>query len=223
MPPFDMTRKEDNIRGKQFIKTTQIPYQSVGTDPLYVQSLTGRFVQTGALGPMLFGGRPVVPGAEFFATATAAVLKKGLADAQVSGEQLLAYHDYRFYPKQNPNDPNEPLRPYRPASLTSLKAGPLLGIWATAPFLHNGSVPNLYELLSPPEQRSSTFWVGSTELDTLKLGFVVTERADLFKFDARLPGNHNSGHAYPKRPYSHEQRLDVIEFLKDAQRFPQNP
>lgn len=219
MPPFDMTRKEDNIRGKQFIKITQIPYQSVGTDPLYVQSLTGRFVQTGALGPMLFGGRTVVPGAEFFATTTAAVLKKGLADARIDGEQLLAYHDYRFHPKQDPNDPNEPLRPYRPASLTSLKAGPLLGIWATGPFLHNGSVPNIYELLSPPEQRSSTFWVGSSELDTRKLGFVSTERADLFKFDARLPGNRNSGHSYPKRPYSHEQRLDVIEFLKDPQRF----
>lgn len=222
MPPFDMTRKEDNIRGKQFIKITQIPYQAVGTDPLYVQSLTGRFVQTGALGPMLFGGRTVVPGAEFFATATAAVLKKGLADAKISGEQLLAYNDYRFYPKQNPKDPNEPLRPYRSSSLTSLKAGPLLGIWATGPFLHNGSVPNLYEVLSPAQERSSTFWVGNPELDTQKLGFVSTERADLFKFDARLPGNHNSGHLYPKRPYSHEQRLDVIEFLKDPERFSQS-
>jgi hypothetical protein len=219
MPPFDMTRKEDNIRGKQFIKITRIPYQSVGTDPLYVQSLVGRFVQTGALGPMLFGGRTVVPGAEFFAVSTGAVLQKGLADAQISGEQLLAYNDFRFYPKAKPNDPNEPLRPYRPPSLTGLKAGPLLGIWATGPFLHNGSVPNMYEVLSPPEERSSTFWVGNPELDTQKLGFVSTERADLFKFDARLPGNRNSGHIYPKRPYSHEQRLDVIEFLKDPQRF----
>lgn len=219
MPPFDMTRKEDNIRQKQFIKITRVPYQNVGTDPLYVQSLVGRFVQTGALGPMLFGGRTVAPGAEFFSTSTGAVLIKGLADAQISGEKLLEYNGFRFYPKKNPNDPNEPLRPYRPPSVTDLKAGPLLGIWATGPFLHNGSVPNLYELLSQPEERSTAFWVGSNELDTQKLGFVATERTGLFKFDVSLPGNRNSGHVYPKRPYSREQRLDVIEFLKDPERF----
>jgi hypothetical protein len=41
-----------------------------------------------------------------------------------------------------------------PPSTTDIKAGPLLGIWATGPFLHNGSVPNIYELLSPPRERS---------------------------------------------------------------------
>jgi hypothetical protein len=219
MPPFDMTPKEENIAGRQFIKITRVPYQSVGTDPLYVQSLIGRFVQTGVLGAQLFGGRAVVPGAEFFSTTTAAVLRKGLADANITGEKLLAYNGFRFYPKTNPADPNEPLRPYRPPSGTTLKAGPLLGIWATGPFLHNGSVPNLYEVLSPPEERSATFWVGSTELDTEKLGFVAAERPGSFKLDTRLPGNRNSGHVYPKRPYSREQRLDVIEFLKDPQRF----
>jgi hypothetical protein len=78
-------------------------------------------------------------------------------------------------------------------------------------------------VLSPPEQRSQTFWVGSSELDTQKLGFVSKEGAGLFKFDVQLPGNHNSGHAYPKQPYAHEQRLDVIEFLKDPQRFSNAP
>ncbi|HKQ12836.1 MAG TPA: di-heme-cytochrome C peroxidase [Steroidobacteraceae bacterium] len=219
MPPFDMTRKEDNIAGKQFIKITRVPFQSVGTDPQYVQSLVGRFVQTGGLGSTLFGGRAVVPGAEFFATTTAAVLRKGLVDAKLSGEQQLAYNGFRFYPKANPSDPNEQLRPWRPPSLTGIKAGPLLGIWATGPFFHNGSVPNLYEVLSPPEQRSQTFWIGSSELDTQKLGFVSKERAGLFKFDTQLPGNRNVGHAYPKQSYTHEQRLDVIEFLKDPQRF----
>lgn len=219
MPPFDMTRKEENIRGKQFIKITRIPYQNVGTDPLYVQSLVGRFVQTGELGSMLFGGRTVVSGAEFFATATGAVLQKGLKDAQISGEKLLEYHGFRFHPKANPSDPNEPLRPYRPPSVTSLKASPLLGIWATGPFLHNGSVPNLYELLSAPEKRSNVFWVGSSELDSRNLGFLSTKRPGLFKFDARLAGNRNAGHVYPKRPYSREQRLDVLEFLKDPERF----
>jgi hypothetical protein len=219
MPPFDMTKKEDNIAGKQFIKITRVGYQIVGTDPLYVQSLVGRFVQTGALGPLLFGGRTVVSGAEFFSTSTAAVLQKGLKDANITGEKLLEYHGFRFYPKKNASDPNEALRPYRPPSVTDLKAGPLLGIWATGPFLHNGSVPNVYELLSPPEERSAGFWVGSTELDTEKLGFVSTESAGRFKLDTTIPGNRNSGHAYPRLPYTREQRLEVIEFLKDPERF----
>jgi hypothetical protein len=219
MPPFDMTKKEDNIAGKEFIKITRVAYQNVGTDPLYIQSLVGRFVQTGALGPMLFGGRTVIPAAEFFSTATGAVLLKGLADAKITGAKLLEYNGFRFFPKKNPSDPSEPLRPWRPPSVTDIKAGPLLGIWATGPFLHNGSVPNVYELLSPPEERPAAFWVGGTELDTEKLGFVSTERAGLFRLDATLPGNRNSGHVYPRRPYSRAQRLDVVEFLKDPERF----
>lgn len=219
LPPFDLTPAEENIRGMQFIRITRIPYQAVGTDPLYVQSLVGRFVSTGAFGPLLFGGRKEVSGAEFFSTTVGAVLKKGLAEAGIEGDALLEVNGYRFYPKQNPDDPAEPLRPYRPPSVTGLKAGPLLGIWPTGPFLHNGSVPNLYELLSPPEERSAVFWVGGTELDTTKLGFVSTERAGAFRFDTAIPGNRNGGHVYPKRPYSHEQRLDLIEFLKDPERF----
>ena len=63
-----------------------------------------------------------------------------------------------------------------PRFLESMKAGPLLGIWATGPFLHNGSVPTVYDLLSPPEERPRVFWVGSREIDPEKLGFVSTQR-----------------------------------------------
>ncbi|MEJ7604887.1 MAG: hypothetical protein WKF37_01120 [Bryobacteraceae bacterium] len=43
------------------------------------------------------------------------------------------------------------------------KARPLNGIWAVAPYLHNGSVPNLFELLSPYADRSKDFWLGSKQ------------------------------------------------------------
>jgi hypothetical protein len=45
------------------------------------------------------------------------------------------------------------------------------GVWATAPYLHNGSVPNLYELLKPAHLRSKIFFVGSREYDSKNLGF----------------------------------------------------
>jgi hypothetical protein len=95
------------------------------------------------------------------------------------------------------------------------KARPLNGIWATGPYLHNGSVPNLYELLLPSEQRSASFMVGSRELDLKHVGF----RADVgsFKFDTSLPGNSNKGHE--GRPYgtdglTDEERWQLIEYLK---------
>jgi hypothetical protein len=80
-------------------------------------------------------------------------------------------------------------------------------------------VPNIYELLSPPRERSRVFWVGRRELDVAKLGLVSTEGPDLFLFDTTLPGNRNSGHAFPPQPYTVEQRWQVIEYLKDPQRF----
>lgn len=52
------------------------------------------------------------------------------------------------------------------------KARPLNGIWATAPYLHNGSVPTLHDLLLPPQQRPKTFRVGCREYDPDKVGFV---------------------------------------------------
>ena len=45
------------------------------------------------------------------------------------------------------------------------KARPLDAIWATPPFLHNGSVPSLFHLLSPISERPARFWVGNFEFD----------------------------------------------------------
>ncbi|MCA9463948.1 MAG: hypothetical protein KC643_00635 [Nitrospira sp.] len=94
--------------------------------------------------------------------------------------------------------------------LKAYKGRPLNGIWATAPYLHNGSIPNLYELFLPSDCRngeliegvscrSKKFTVGIRELDTKKVGFVQrnsSEFPDLFIFDTTLPGNSNKGHEY---------------------------
>jgi mono/diheme cytochrome c family protein len=98
---------------------------------------------------------------------------------------------------------------HNPANLAAYKARPLNGVWATAPYLHNGSVPSLYELFMPSctdEEiasgkicRPNRFTVGGRELDPIKVGFVQRDPAEypgLFVFDARLPGNSNKGHEY---------------------------
>jgi mono/diheme cytochrome c family protein len=92
------------------------------------------------------------------------------------------------------------------------KARPLDGIWSSAPYLHNGSVSNLYELLLPAEQRSREFYVGGRELDVKKVGLLSDpQRGSLF--DTTRPGNANSGHEYGSE-LSEAQRWDLIEYLK---------
>jgi hypothetical protein len=53
----------------------------------------------------------------------------------------------------------------------------LAGAWATAPYLHNGSVPSIADLLTPPEQRPKLFFIGSRIYDLQRLGFVSDLRA----------------------------------------------
>ena len=97
------------------------------------------------------------------------------------------------------------------------KARPLNGIWATAPYLHNGSVPNLYELLLTPEERSQKFYVGNREFDPQQVGYVSTESTSedltLFEFDTALKGNSNQGHAYGT-DLPEAEKWQLVEFLK---------
>ena len=77
---------------------------------------------------------------------------------------------------------------------------PLDGIWARAPYLHNGSVPSMRALLDAPETRPKRFYKGYDVYDQDKLGFVsdVAEENGnhFFLFDTSLPGNGNGGHVY---------------------------
>lgn len=87
-----------------------------------------------------------------------------------------------------------------PQEIEGYKPRPLEGVWATAPFLHNGSVPTLYQMLLPPEQRAKRFQVGRRELDPVHVGLVTQpagdDDEDGFWLDTSIPGNRNSGHAF---------------------------
>jgi len=95
------------------------------------------------------------------------------------------------------------------------KARPLTGIWATGPFLHNGSVRTLYDLLLPPARRPTKFNVGSTEFDPKDVGFVNADGpGDPFTFNTALPGNSNQGHDYGASSFSDADRYALIEYMK---------
>ena len=98
--------------------------------------------------------------------------------------------------------------------MLAYRARPLDGIWATAPYLHNGSVPNLYDLLLPSTRRLRIFYVGSWEFDPLHVGIETgSPFAGAFTFDTRLPGNANTGHEYGTN-LSDSERMALVEFLK---------
>jgi hypothetical protein len=102
------------------------------------------------------------------------------------------------------------------------RAKTLVGIWATAPFLHNGSVPTLYDLLKPVAERPVTFPTGSRDYDPVKLGiqtdpsqFTLAPGQQAFMLDTRLRGNWNTGHEWSFYPsLTDDARYALIEFLK---------
>ncbi|RON31152.1 di-heme-cytochrome C peroxidase [Pseudomonas brassicacearum] len=107
--------------------------------------------------------------------------------------------------------------------LRAYKARPLAGVWATAPFLHNGSVPSIYQLLSPQDERATTFYKGTFEYDPRHLGYRTEAFTNGFMFDTRITGNHNSGHEFRAGKHGNgvigrllqpEERWALLEYLK---------
>lgn len=109
---------------------------------------------------------------------------------------------------------NEPLLAY--------KARPLDGIWATAPYLHNGSVASLEQLLLPAPRRKTQFWVGNRMFDPVEVGFVDADPGDGRGFMLRtrddrgrvIEGNSNAGHEYGAGSLTEHERRALIEYMK---------
>ena len=95
---------------------------------------------------------------------------------------------------------------------------PLDGLWLRGPYLHNGAVPTLRNLLAPPAQRPDAFVRGIDVLDGRNGGFVSPPCApgqplpQGFCYDTRLPGNGNGGHVYGAA-LSAPEKDDLIAYL----------
>ena len=95
-------------------------------------------------------------------------------------------------------------------------AVPLDGVWLRAPYLHNGSVPSLDDLLKPAADRPRVFWRGYDVFDPVGVGF-VSNGAEAARrgtrFDTARPGNSNAGHEYGTRLAPADKRA-LLEYLK---------
>jgi hypothetical protein len=123
--------------------------------------------------------------------------------------------------------------------VTQYRARPLDGVWATAPYLHNGSVPTLHHMLVPQNMRPKAFCVGSRQFDPKNVGLPVPDdpkaepkdvscAAGLAKLDTTQPGNSNLGHSFQGTEtdiknlsagaigpeLSDKERDELLEYLK---------
>jgi hypothetical protein len=185
---------------KPFIKIVTVPLAEIGTDPGIVRNFLTR---TAHAGPELMKvdaikaalkGAEEVPAIALTRVLVGGFLLKNLDALGLSPLQKVAYTN--FHPA---------LKPEEMPDIKVYKARPLSGIWATAPYLHNGSVPNLDELLKEPAERTPRFTLGTFAYDPELVGFAPSSGPDAFGFDATLPGNLNTGHAYP--PHDAQEKL----------------
>ncbi len=156
--------------------------------------------------------------------------KSGFADAL--GAVVAKTVNYVFDQKKPPVSPadRKKIDGYMPNELRgelAYKVRPLNGVWATPPYLHNGSVPTVEALLGPPEDRPKKFYLGNREYDPVNLGYKFDKIDNGFEFDTSIRGNSNRGHEFRKDynkdkeikgvigpALSADDRKALIEYLK---------
>ncbi len=94
---------------------------------------------------------------------------------------------------------------------------PLDGIWARSPYLHNGSVPTLRDLMNPVSERPAVWWRGARELDLVNVGYRSDEAAGgTFRYDTSVLGNKNTGHEGTEygTDLSDAEKDAIVEYMK---------
>ena len=191
----------DNRSTDLDIAVVMVPATQIGTDPTMTVNAATRMAQTGQLQGTL---EYFILGDEFGATANGIDI---LVNAVIG---VLINH-----PIEGLEAAIEEYRNIRNAMMfnpESYKARPLNGIWATAPYLHNGSVPSLAQLPTPPAQRVKQFYLGSREFDPVNVGFVTAQTPGAYLYDTTVAGNSNAGHVCPSMTPA--ETLELIEYLK---------
>jgi hypothetical protein len=192
--------------GKRFLKLNVIPLDEIGTDPREAIDWAQRAAVTDAL------GLGTVPAKVGLRAVTGKIRDMNYDALGLSAEQRMEWNGFRD------DGVDAPL---------AYRARPLGGLWSTPPFLHNGSVPSLYQMLLPADRRYKIFYVGSREFDPRNVGYSTAKLKGGFEFRTDQPGdphpgNSNAGHEFRNAPgkgvigpeLSDEDRWAIIEYLK---------
>jgi cytochrome c5 len=191
---YDFNNKDwwtKNEAGEQILKLENIPISHIGTDPAQAADMLNRTVAV----PANLGVK-----SSSFAFALGEVVEKTV--------------NYVFDQKKPPVSPADRKRidGYMPNELRgelAYKVRPLNGVWATPPYLHNGSVPTIEDLLGDPDKRPAKFHLGNREYDPVKLGYKTDPLTNGFEFDTSIRGNSNRGHEF-RKDYSKDKEIKGV-------------
>lgn len=201
-----------NVAGERYLNLNMIDIARVGTDPAQAEDMKNRTV--------------VIPTALGITNQSGHVVT--IADFGSALRQLVSTVVNRWYNTRVPpispalRDKMNGFRPDGIRALLKYKARPLDGIWATPPYLHNGSVASLYALLSPVAERPTVFYLGNREYDPVDVGYRTKKFQFGFRFDTSIRGNSNSGHEFNSGSgkgiigplLTPDERRALIEYLK---------
>jgi hypothetical protein len=209
---YPYTWTDPNKYGKRFLEVGLVPEKYVGTDPMQFEDVRP-YVQTAHLAPYLPGplkDKALIPGGYLYVGLQESILHEALSKINQTPEEAVKMHGYRELPVP------------RPSEVPHYKAAPRDGVWATPPFMHNGSVPNLYEMLIPAAQRTKKFYLGR-DFDPVKVGVDTSGKSGTYLVDTTLIGSSNRGHSFENAPLGNgvigpllteEERWAIVEYLK---------
>ena len=211
----------------KYLKVKTIPVAEIGTDPGQAKVLDTRTVQVpdflGVPEPKATGG--VICGGEAGTVTNDTSFAWALAFVT---ERAINNRYDRLDPSPTPEERFK-LNGERPncvRAINAYKARPLNGIWATAPFLHNGSVLTLYDMLIPAGQRAEKICLGDLSFDSAKVGMVGACESGTTTVDTTKDGNRATGHSFQDATgdgtgdgiigpaLTDDQRWALIEYLK---------
>ena len=181
-----------------------VPYKRIGTDPSEVLMFAGAH----------FGGKAIglgekVPGALGIGYVTGQIESQAYKNAGVTEAERPVMDGWG--------------RVGHVTAPCGYKARPLVGVWATPPYLHNGAVPSVFDLLS--DTRPAHPILGNLEYDPQKLGTIQQQTTNTMVLDTSKLGNSNAGHWFTNeitRPgrigpaLTDAQKYDIIAYLKVA-------
>ncbi len=188
-----------------------------GTDPGSAENF---FTRTGSSGKLNGVNANFVP-------FTAKIPPVASADTMLANEVtgvILGAFDFKQAPPDELRQlgfhaaPSTGIRPAVVRQGAKYKGRPLNGIWATAPYLHNGSVPTLADLLQPAAKRPKSFSIGVRTFDPVRVGF-LTDVPGFPRFNVDnpdgtpIPGNSNAGHEFGAN-LSDIERGQLLEYMK---------
>ena len=197
-----------NEFGKTFVRINMYPLDQIGTDPTAAVNFNKRLVYTAQLSQPPYNLPERLTGTGTLQAVTTEVAKRKFEELHISPEMQDEMSGFRR------NIIRAPLA-YRARNMD--------GIWATPPYLHNNSVPNMYQLLLPADQRDKAFYVGNLQYDPKVLGFDTSKTPDAFLLRTNITGNSNAGHEFRDGPLgkgvigpllTDEERWAIIEYLK---------